>query len=673
MNNPLLNHAGLPRFSLVSPDHVEPALDTLLEGNLEQIGRLLADEGARSWESLVEPLEAMEHRLSRTWAPVAHLNAVVNSAPLREAYNKCLPKLTRYATEIGQNETLFRAYEEVSKSGDKGDPARTAVLNHALRDFRLSGVALPPDDKARFRDIMERLSSLQAKFEENLLDATNAWSRQILDIKRLDGLPEGVVDRAREAAAEKKLKGWLFNLDFPTFYAVQSHATDRALREDFYRAWSTRASDTGPHGGRWDNTEIITEILALRHEAAELLGYASYAEYSLATKMAGSVEQVLAFLDDLADRCRPAAQAEMAELEALAGHPLAAWDVPFYSEQLRLQRFSISEEELRPYFPVDKVLDGLFGTAHRLFHIDIEQAEPPDTWHKDVRYYQVSDAAGPRGGFYVDLYARQKKRGGAWMDDCVGRARVGDIDDLPVAFLICNFMPPSGDRPALLTHEEVVTLFHEFGHTLHHLLTRVPYPSVAGINGVAWDACELPSQFMENYAWQPEVIPMISGHYRDGAPLPADILEKLIESRNFQAAMHMVRQLEFALFDFRIHSAGRPLSSADVDEYLQEVRRQVAVVSYPDFNRFPHGFSHVFAGGYAAGYYSYKWAEVLSADAFSAFEESGIFDPDTGRRFLESILEVGGSVEAADAFVSFRGREPSPEPLLRLSGIATGD
>ncbi len=672
MNNPLLDHTDLPRFSSISPEDVEPAVDTLLEANLKAIEHLLAAEGPRSWESLVEPLEALEHRLSRTWAPVAHLNAVRNSTPLREAYNKCLPKLTRYASEVGQNDALFRAYEEVSQNRAGDDRARSAVLDHALRDFRLAGVALPAGDKARFRDIMERLASLQARFEENLLDATNAWSRQILDQKRLEGLPEATMDRAREAAAEKKLKGWLFDLDFPTFHAVQSHATDRGLREDFYRAWTTRASDTGPHGGRWDNTDVMTEILTLRQEAASLLGYASYAEYSLATKMAGSVEQVLTFLEDLAARCRTAAQAEIAELEALAGHPLAAWDVSFYSEQLRQRRFSISREELRPYFPVDKVLDGLFRTARRLFHIEIEAAAPPDTWHEDVRYYQVSDAQGPRGGFYVDLYARQKKRGGAWMDECVGRARLGDIDDLPVALLICNFLPPSGDRPALLTHDEVVTLFHEFGHTLHHLLTRVPYPSVAGINGVAWDACELPSQFMENYAWRPEVIPMISGHYRDGTGLPAEILEKLIESRNFQAGMHMVRQLEFALFDFRIHSAGKPLAAAELNDCLRQVRDQVSVLPYPDFNRFPHSFSHIFAGGYAAGYYSYKWAEVLSADAFSAFEENGVFDPDTGRRFLESILEVGGSVEAADAFVAFRGREPSPEPLLRLSGIATG-
>ncbi len=669
MNNPLLDHSGLPRFRGVTPDVIEPAVDAVLEHNLAEIDRLLRAPGPRAWHPLVESLESMEHRLGRTWAPVSHLNAVVNSTGLREAYNNCLPKLSRYSTEVGQNELLYKAILEVSEKDDGTDRARAAVLEHALRDFRLSGVALPADKKARFRDIMERLSSLQSRFEENVLDATNAWSRQVVDKKNLSGLPDTVLDRARAAARDKDLKGWFFNLDFPTFHAVQTHADNRSLREDFYRAWTTRASDTGPFAGRWDNTGIMEEILALRHEAATLLGFASYAEFSLATKMAENVDQVLAFVEDLAARCRPAAAAEIEKLAALADHPLEAWDVAYYSEKLRKELFSISDEELRPFFPVDRVLDGLFRITTRLFGIEITPGQAPDTWHEDVGYYEISDALGPRGGFYVDLYARKHKRGGAWMDDCIGRARLNGIDDLPVAFLVCNFMPPSGDRPALLTHEEVVTLFHEFGHTLHHLLTRVPFPSVAGINGVAWDAVELPSQFMENFAWRPEVLPMISGHYLDDRPLPEELLDRLIASRNFQAAMAMVRQLEFALFDFRIHSAGRGLSADEIDQVLQSVRRQIAVVNYPDFNRFPHAFSHIFGGGYAAGYYSYKWAEVLSADAFAAFEEEGIFDEGVGRRFLEHVLEVGGSVPAAEAFVAFRGREPSPEPLLRLSGI----
>jgi len=669
MNNPLLDHSGLPSFNRINPELVEPAVEAVLSDNLAMIDRLLAAPGPRAWDPLVDSLESMEHRLGRTWAPVSHLNAVVNSKELREAYNRCLPKLSRYSTRIGQNESLYRAYLELAEADDGTDRARSAVLEHALRDFRLSGVALPEEKKTRFREIMERMSSLQSRFEENVLDATNAWSRQIVDRDALAGLPDDVVERARSAAKAKDLKGWYFSLDFPTYYAVQSHAEKRALREDFYRAWTTRASDTGPFGGRWDNTDTMVEILALRHEAASLLDFTNYAEFSLATKMAESTDQVLEFLGDLAERCRPAAAAELEQLSSFAGHPLEAWDIAYYSEKLRKQRFSISEEELRPYFPVDRVLEGLFDLTTRLFGIEIRQASPPDTWHEEVRYYQIRDGEGPRGGFYVDLYARKHKRGGAWMDDCIGRARLKDIDDLPVAFLVCNFMPPSENRPALLTHEEVVTLFHEFGHTVHHLLTRVPYPSVSGINGVAWDAVELPSQFMENFAWRPEIIPAISGHYEDGRPLPEDTLQRLIDSRNFQAAMAMVRQLELALFDFRIHSAGRGLSAAEIRETLESVRRDVAVVSYPDFNRLPHAFSHIFGGGYAAGYYSYKWAEVLSADAFAAFEEEGIFDDDVGRRFLETILEVGGSIPAAEAFVAFRGRAPSPEPLLRLSGI----
>jgi oligopeptidase A len=672
MDNPLLDHSDLPRFATITPDHVEPALDRVLDENLKAIDDILSAGPSFSWESLVEPVEALEHRLGRTWAPVGHLNAVMNNASLREAYNRCLPKLSRYTTEVGQNESLYRAYEAVAGDDGVEDPVRRAVLEHALRDFRLSGVALPEEKKARFKKIMERLSSLQARFEENVLDATNAWSRHFLKPDELDGLPEAVMDRAAEAADKKNLKGWLFTLDFPTFYAIQTHAHNRALRESVYRAWTTRASDTGPFAGEWDNTGIMAEILALRHEAAGLLGFDNYAQYSLATKMAGSVDQVLAFLEDLAERCRDVARRELADVDDLAEAPLEAWDIPYYSEKLRESRFSISDEELRPYFPVDKVLQGMFATAQRLFDIDIIQTDATSPWHDEVRYYDVRDGAGLRGGFYVDLYARPHKRGGAWMDECVGRARLGAVDDLPVAFLICNFMPPSGNRPALLTHEEVVTLFHEFGHTLHHLLTRVPYPSLAGINGVAWDACELPSQFMENYAWRAEVLPSISGHYETGEPLPGETLQRLLDSRTFQAAMQMVRQLEFSLFDFRIHSAPEALSTDEIDATLRDVRDMVSVTPYPDFNRFQHAFSHIFAGGYAAGYYSYKWAEVLSADAFSAFEETAVFDGETGRRFLETILEVGGSVPADEAFAAFRGRGPSPEALLRQTGIVDG-
>ncbi len=669
MENPLLDLSGLPRFNAIEAEHVGPAVDRVLDENRSLIEEI-ASASDPSWHSVVVPMEQMEHRLGRVWAPVGHLNAVMNSPGLREAYNDCLPKLSDYATTVGQNEDLFNAYRRVAETESCLDPAQQKVVENAVRDFRLAGVALPAVDKARFKEIMQELSTLQARFEENLLDATNAWSRHITDETTLAGLPESVLDRARESAREKDQSGYLFRLDFPTYHAIQTHADDRALRREFYEAWVTRASDIGPHAGRWDNTSLMASILGLRHEAASLLGFSCYAEYSLATKMAATVDEVRDFLAELAARSRPVAQRELAEIESHAGEPVEAWDIAYYSEKLREKRFAISDEELRPYFPVQLVIQGLFEMTSRLFGIRIREASPPDCWHPDVVYYEVSDDDGLLGSFYVDLYARGRKRGGAWMDDCVGRARTEHGVDSPVAFLVCNFMPASGNRPPLLSHDEVVTLFHEFGHTLHHLLTAVEYPSVSGINGVAWDAVELPSQFLENFAWRPEVLPLISGHYQTGAPLPDDLLERLIGSRKFQAGMQMVRQLEFSMFDIGIHSADHGLSAAEITQALEAVRQQVAVIPCPDFNRFANSFSHIFAGGYAAGYYSYKWAEVLSADAFSAFESGPVLDPEIGERFRKHILEVGGSVDAMDAFVGFRGRRPDPAALLRLSGIA---
>ena len=669
MDNPLLDHSTLPRFAAISPEHVEPALDELLAANRRVVEQVTGAGGA-TWDSVVAPLEAMDHRLGRMWAPVGHLNAVVNTPELRAAYNRCLPKLSAYGTELKQNEALFAAFRRVAEGHGSLDPAQRKVLEHALRDFRLAGVALSGEEKARFKGLMEELATLQARFEENLLDATHAWKKHVLEEARLAGLPPGLVDRAREAATAENLEGWLFTLDFPSYHGVLTHAEDRELRREFYEAWVTRASDRGPHAGRWDNTPVMERILTLRHEASTLLGFANYAEYSLATKMAGSPAEVIAFLDELATPSRPAAQRELAEVVELAGRPLEAWDIPFYSERLRRDRFAISDETLRPWFPTERVLAGLFRLTETLFDIEIRQAQPPDSWHRDVGYYEIVDGEGLRGSFYVDLYARSRKRGGAWMDDCVGRARLDDEVHRPVAFLVCNFMPASGKRPPLLTHDEVVTLFHEFGHTLHHLLTRIDYPSVSGINGVAWDAVELPSQFLENFAWEPEVLPMISGHYDTGEPLPQDLLERLLESRQFQTAMQMVRQLEFAMFDFHLHSAPLPPDGQGMESILADVRSRVAVVDYPDFNRFAHGFSHIFGGGYAAGYYSYKWAEVLSADAYEAFADADrVVDPALGQRFLRHVLEVGGSVDAMDAFIAFRGRRPTPEALLRQAGI----
>jgi oligopeptidase A len=545
------------------------------------------------------------------------------------------------------------------------------LLEQALRDFRLSGVSLPADRKQRFREVMERLSTVQSTFDDNVLDATNAWSRHVTDESELAGLPATTVGRARQAAEAEGREGWLLTLDAPNYQAVMTHAESEALRREFYEAWVTRASDQGPHAGRWDNSAHMAEILALRHEAAGLVGFGNYAEYSLATKMVREPAEVLEFLRKLARVSRPAAEREFGDLEEFAGRKLSAWDVAFYSERLKHARLDVSEEALRPYFPVPRVLAGLFTVASRLYGLRVVARDDVELYHPDVRYFDVVDREGtPRAGFFLDLYARPKKRGGAWMDDCVGRIRLGGTSALPVAYLVCNFTPPVGDRPSQLTHYEVLTLFHEFGHGLHHMLTRVDYPSVAGINGVPWDAVELPSQFMENFAWREEVLPLISAHVDTGEPLPADVLQRLQATRTFQAGMQTVRQLEFALFDFRLHAEYQAGSEPRIAETLNEVRDEVAVVRPPEFNRFAHGFQHVFSGGYAAGYYSYKWAEVLSADAFGAFEEQGIFDPSTARRFLHAILERGGSRDAMAAFVEFRGREPTIEPLLRQLGLA---
>jgi oligopeptidase A len=671
MSNPLLKESQLPSFSAIAPAHVEPAIRELLDANRRELAALL-EGGAEGWEGLVVPIERMHHRLSCAWSPVGHLNGVMNSDELRAAYNACLPLLTAYHTELAQNERLCAAYQQVAdRDGQRLEPAQRTLIDHALRDFRLSGVSLPEDRKRRFGEVMERLATVQSKFDENVLDATNAWSRRVDDAAELDGLPETTVQRARQAAADAGQAGWLLTLDAPNYQAVMTHAGHEPLRRDFYEAWTTRSSDQGPHAGRWDNTPLMAEILALRHEAARLVGYPDYARYSLATKMAHETEEVLGFLRELARVSRPAAEREFAELERHAGRTLQAWDVGYWSERLKREQLDVSEEELRPYFPLPRVLAGLFTVVTRLYSVRIVARPGADVYHPDVRYFDILNADGtPRGGFFLDLYARQKKRGGAWMDDCVGRIRLGGVSALPVAYLVCNFTPPIGDRPSLLTHDEVLTVFHEFGHGLHHMLTRVDYPSVAGINGVPWDAVELPSQFMENFAWRQEVLPLISAHVETGEPLPAGTLAKLQATRTFQAGMHTVRQLEFALFDFRLHAEYQPGSPPRIAETLAEVRREVAVVQPPAFNRFPHSFQHIFSGGYAAGYYSYKWAEVLSADAFGAFEEQGVFDRATARRFLHSILERGGSRDAMEAFVEFRGRRPEIEPLLRQMGLA---
>ncbi|MGQ0658550.1 MAG: oligopeptidase A [Chromatiales bacterium] len=678
-DDPLLEDALLPSFSRIDIAHIEPTLDRLLSGIVANTDDLLRGNAEPSWQKTLEPIEDLDDRLNRMWSPVSHLHNVADNDALRAVYSACLPKLTRYFAEKYQNEALYRAFRHV-RDGAKYTQlgaAQRMIIDNALRDFRLAGIELDSSGRERVRQIRQELSRLQTSFEENVLDATQAWTKLVAHAEVLQGLPESALALARQAAERRGKTGWMLTLEFPSYRPVMAYCANRPLREEMYTAYVTRASDQGPHAGQWDNSPIMDEILRLRAELARLLGFDNFANYSLATKMAKSSRQVLDFLNDLVRRARPCAQRELEELRAFAAdrhgvRTLQAWDIRYYSEKLREEKYAVSQEMLRPYFPVPRVLDGLFAVVRRLYGIRIAPRGNVDVWHPDVLFFEISDEAGElRGMFYLDLYARPHKRGGAWMDECVTRRRRPDGSvQIPVAYLTCNFTPPLGSDPALLTHDEVLTLFHEFGHGLHHMLTRVDHPSVAGINGVAWDAVELPSQFMENWCWERDALDLIARHYRSAEPLDPRLLERLRAARNFQSGMQMVRQLEFAIFDFRLHLDYDPGADRTVQAVVDEVRREVAVVQPPAFNRFQHVFSHIFAGGYAAGYYSYKWAEVLSADAYSKFEERGIFDTATGREFLHCVLETGGSADALELFVRFRGREPSPEALLRHSGIA---
>jgi oligopeptidase A len=678
MSNPLLNLDGLPPYSRIKPEHVKPAIEQLLAEGRQLVETLLAEQTRHTWKNLVEPLEDMEDRISRAWSPVSHMNSVVNTEAMRDAYNACLPLLSEYGTEMGQHEGLYRAYRQIADGEEyqRLDHAQRKVIDNALRDFRLSGIALDQAARDRFKAIMQELSTLTSRYSDNVLDATNAWYKQVTDESLLAGLPPSARSLARQQATQHKLDGWVFNLEFPSYFPVITYADNRDLREELYTAYVTRASDQGPNAGKWNNADLMQQILALRHEAAQLLGFANYAERSLATKMAESTDHVMDFLNDLATRSRPAAVRELEDVRefaaaAYAQQDLQAWDIPYYSEKLRQQKYAISQEELKPYFAEPHVISGLFAIVQRLYGLQIEVVNGVDTWHETVEYYRIRDAAGDiRGEFYLDLYARQHKRGGAWMDECVSRRRTRDGIQIPVAYLICNFSPPIGDDPALFTHDEVITLFHEFGHGLHHMLTQIDYAGVSGISGVAWDAVELPSQFMENWCWEREALDLFARHYQNGERIPEDLYQRMMQARNFQSAMQMVRQLEFAIFDFTLHRDYDPASPAPVHETLEAVRSRVAVIQPPAFNRFENSFTHIFGGGYAAGYYSYKWAEVLSADAFSAFEESGIFNQDTGSRFMNTILAQGGSREPMELFIEFRGREPSIDALLRHSGLA---
>ncbi len=674
-HNPLIDYPDLPPFSEIRPEHVKPAVAQLVEAGRERIRKVLAD-GDFSYRALEMTLSEEDERLEKAFGPVGHLNAVAQDETLREAYNACLPLISEYSTEVGQNSELFAAYQALRDSDEFNTltPAQQKDIDNTLRDFRLSGVALPEAQKARYMENAKRLSELTTRFENNLLDATQAWSKHVTDEAELAGLPDtalaGTADRARAEGLEQ---GWLLTLDFPVFFAVMSHAENRALREEMYRAFTTRASDQGPQAGEYDNGAVMDEILKLRHEQANLLGFAHYADKSLATKMARDVDEVIGFLDDLARRAKPQAEREVAALKAFAAEQgaedLQPWDLGYWSERLREARYDLSDEALRPWFPAEKVIDGMFQVVGKLFGIRFRPRDDVDTWHPDVRFFELVDDDGSvRAAFYLDMYARSGKRGGAWMDDARVRRRRLDGDvQTPVAYLTCNFAPPAGGKPGLLTHDEVVTLFHEFGHGLHHMLTEQEVAGISGINGVAWDAVELPSQFLENWCWTEEGLALISGHYETGEPLPRESLDKMLAAKNFQSAMGMMRQLEFSLFDMRLHAEYR--EGLNIQQVLDEVREQVSVIKPPPFNRFQNGFGHIFAGGYAAGYYSYKWAEVLSCDAYARFEEEGPFNEATGRDFREKILARGGSREPMELFVDFRGREPSVEPLLRHSGI----
>ncbi len=675
--NPLLIRGGLPPLEAVTPQHVLPALDEILSQNRRAIAQLLQGQQTPDWDSLAQPMEELGEKLQHCWSSVSHLHGVCNSKELRAAYDTVLPMLTAYSTELGQNVELYQAYLALQQDDSFAalTPERQKAVVNELRDFRLSGVALEPDLKQRFGELQQQLAELATRFSNNVLDATQAWSLHIDDVARLDGVPDSVLDSLRQQAQQRQLPGYLLSLDLPLYLPLMQYARDRELRRELYQAYSTRASDTGPNAGKWDNSDVMVQILSLRHEMAELLGYDNYAQLSLATKMAETTEQVLEFLRGLAEKARPAANREFEELQQFARDrdhldKIQAWDVAYYSELLRHDRYAISQQELRPFLPAPRVIAGMFDVVGELFGVSFVADASVLTYHPDVTFYRVLRDGEEIAAFYLDPYARPDKRGGAWMATCRSRYRnaAGELQ-LPVAYLVCNFTAPGPDQPSLLTHSEVTTLFHEFGHGLHHMLTRVEVAAVAGIHGVAWDAVELPSQFLENWCWQKQALDSFSGHYQSGEPLPQLLLEKMLAAKNFQAGMATLRQIEFALFDFTLHLDRVPADALEIQHVLDQIRDELAVVPVPRDNRFQHSFSHIFAGGYAAGYYSYKWAEVLSADAFARFEEEGLFNRQTGMAFLHDILEAGGSRDAADLFFAFRGREPDPGALLRQSGL----
>lgn len=677
MTNPLLINSELPLFSQIKPEHILPAIKQVI-ADCRRVIEQVVQQPKYTWDNLVQPIDEADEKFSRVWSPISHLNSVKNSPELREAYEACLPLLSEYSTWVGQHKGLYHAYKSLKDSEEFAqlNKAQQKSITNALRDFELSGIGLDDDKQKRYGEIVAKLSELSSNYSNNVLDATMGWSKLITNVDELAGLPESALAAAKAQAEAKELQGWLLTLDMPSYIPVMMYCDNRELRYEMYHAYSTRASDQGPNAGKWDNTENIKQILALRSELAAILGFATYAHKSLATKMAEQPEHVIHFLTDLAKKAKPQGEEELSQLKRFAyeyygASELKPWDITYYSEKQKQFLYTINDEELRPYFPENRVISGLFEVVHRIFGITVKERQGVEVWSPEVRFFDLYDSNGDyKASFYLDLYAREHKRGGAWMDDCIGQMRFTDGHlQKPVAYLTCNFNRPIGDKPALFTHDEVTTLFHEFGHGLHHMLTMIDTASVSGINGVPWDAVELPSQFLENWCWQPEALNFISGHYLTNEPLPKEMLDKMLEAKNYQAALFILRQLEFGLFDFRLHYEYSQSKGALILETLQQVRESVAVTPTVEWGRFPHAFSHIFAGGYAAGYYSYLWAEVLSADAFSRFEEEGIFNAKTGRDFLDHILSQGGSDEPMTLFKHFRGREPQIDALLHHRGI----
>ncbi|MGV6809913.1 MAG: M3 family metallopeptidase [bacterium] len=689
MSNPLLSFARLPAFQHIRVAHIKPAVEQQLQHNRQLIDERLAQVAQGqldlTWDNFIRPLEVADNQLEKLWSPVSHLNAVMNTPELRDAYNECLPLLSAYHTEIGQHKALYDTVVQLREQGQAEgqlNAAQQKSLDDDIRGFKQSGVDLSDEAKARYKTLSQRLTQLSAQYSDNVLDATQAWTLHISDEQELAGLPEFARAMAAQAARERDQEGWVFTLDFPAYYVLITYSDRRELREKIYRAYTTKASDQAENT-QWDNQDVMREILQLREEKAALLGFNNYAALSLDSKMAESPETVLQFLRDLAVKSKPFAEQEFAELQSFAQQTLGletlnAWDIAYCSEKLKQQNYGISDEDLKPYFPVDQVITGMFGLVERLYGIKIREVsndhhEPlgeVQRWHPDVRFYQIEDDAGDLlAVFYFDLYARQHKRGGAWMSDYCSRFYDGKAQQIPVAYMTCNSTPPVDDKPALFTHDEVETLFHEFGHGLHHMLTQVDYLGISGINGVEWDAVELPSQFMENWCWERDALDLFAKHYETGETIPDDLFAKMQASKHFQAGMMMLRQIEFALFDMLIHRDSSAKEAGQIAAILQAVRDEVAVVQPPSYNRFENSFSHIFAGGYAAGYYSYKWAEVLSADAFARFEEEGLFNVEVGDAFRKEILAVGGSRPALDSFRAFRGRAPQVDALLRHNGL----